>query len=412
MAPRGLDRLLAPYRAGIAGLDRRVLWVVSGTFLAVAARMSLITFLAIYFSRNVGLPLAVVGLGFVAENVGRGVFAPLAGALSDRIGRRLPLLVGVAGLMVVLPLFLVVHTPLQLIVWSLALGMFGAIQQPTSNALLLDLVPVSARQRVLALNYTAIALGYTLGVAPAGFLAQRSYAWLAIGSTALYAGVFLLYILGLRGPLPRQSAGPPPPMLRALAAASRDRAFLAFACVALIFPVALGLTTTTSTLFASDEGMTEGRIGVILSLNGLLLAFLALPVQGRIEKYGPFRLLGASALVLALSFLFLGFVPGITLALLLHVLAFTFGELTFGPAVPAAIASFARVGAHGAYQGAWGLVFALGYGGALLFSGLLVPVVGWRATWGIAAVVAVACAAALFLLRGTFRRTTDSRAQA
>jgi len=398
-----------PYRVGLAGFDRRVLVVVSGSFLVVAARMSLVTFLAIYFVRVIGLPLAVVGVGYLVENVARGVFAPVFGALSDRLGRRPLLLFGLGGLTLVLPLFLFVHSPVQLFVWSFALGTFGAIQQPASSALLMDLVPPHARQRALALNYTAISLGYTLGVAPAGFLAQRSFVWLAAASTTLFLAVFLLYLLGMRGPLPRE-VGHAPSVARNLTLAPRDGAFLAFAAAAIVFPVALGLTTTTSTLFSADEGLSEGAIGLILSLNGVLLGLFALPLQARFERYGPFALLGLSALLVALSFVILGFVPGIALALTLHVIAFTLGEFAFGPTVPVAVAALAPPGARGAYQGAWSLVFALGYGSALFLSGLAQPALGWRATWAMAAGLSVACALALFALRSWFRRVADTRA--
>jgi len=62
--------------------------VVAANFLVVAARMSVVTFLGIYFVRVAGIDLAAVGAAFLLENVLRGTLAPLFGALSDRVGRR------------------------------------------------------------------------------------------------------------------------------------------------------------------------------------------------------------------------------------------------------------------------------------------------------------------------------------
>jgi len=177
-----------------------------------------------------------------------------------------------------------------------------------------------------------------------------------------------------------------------------------------VFPVALGLTTITSTVYASSRGLGDGAIGLILSLNGVLLLFFAIPIQTRIERQGPYRLLGASALFIAASMLLIAYVPDVTLALTLHVVAFTTGEFVFGPIVPAAVAALAPPGARGAYQGAWGFLFAVGYGSALFLSGLAKDAVGWTATWTLAAALCVACALALVGARGWFKRVAAERA--
>jgi len=49
--------------------------VVAANFLAVAARMSLVTFLGIYFVQKAGIEVATVGLAFLAENLARGLLA-------------------------------------------------------------------------------------------------------------------------------------------------------------------------------------------------------------------------------------------------------------------------------------------------------------------------------------------------
>lgn len=400
------------YRRALTGLDKRVFVVVGTTFLFVAARMSLVTFIAIYFTRVIHLDLAVVGAGLLVESLARGAFAPLFGAATDRLGRKPLLLLGVGLLSFTLPTFLLVTTPLQLIAWSFVMGVGGAIQQPAASSLLLDLVPLARRQSALALQYTAISLGYTLGVAPAGFIAQRSYEWLAVASTGLFVLAFGLIAWGLRGPLPKEESGASRPSLgRLLLLAPRDRAFLVFASAAIIFPLGLGLTTITSTVFAADRGLDESAIGLILSLNGVLLAIFAIPVQVFFERWGPFRLLGASALVLASSFIALAYLPSIGWALAAHVVLFTVGELVFGPSLPVAVAALAPVGARGAYQGAWGLVFSVGYGLALFVAGLLTGAFGWSVTWDAAFGFSIACAVGLLAGRSYLGRVSGERAK-
>ena len=367
--------------------------VLAANFIAVAARMSLVTFLGIWFVREARIDLATVGVAFLCEHLLRGLAAPLFGALSDRVGRR-PLLVGSAlASAVVLPCFLLVEGPASLLVWSLALGLTGAVNMPVANALLLDLAPPERRQSALALNYTAMSVAYTIAVMPAGYVAERGYGFLAASAASGYVIVALLYILALRGPLPLERAAP-----SVLFAGVRDPALLRFASAAFIFPFSMGLVVSATPLFASDFGVGEGYIGLVLGANSILVAALALPVAARIEARGPFRFLGAAALLVAATHACYAAIPDVAAALLVGTIVFSFGELIFSSAVPTAVARLAPPGRRGAYQGGWALVSSFSMGSALFFSGLLRDTLGWRPAWAIYAAIAL-LAAAVFLKR-------------
>jgi MFS family permease len=373
--------------------------VVAANFLAVAARMSLVTFLGIYFVQKAGIDIATVGLAFLCENLARGLLAPMFGALSDRIGRRALLLVAALATAAVLPCFLLVTTPLTLILWSLALGTTGAINMPVASALLLDLAPADRRQSVLALNYTVMSVAYTLGVAPAGYVAEQGYGLLAAISSAGYVLVALLYAVALRAPVlteKRSESG----VMRDTVAAFVDRRFALFAAIAFVFPLSMGLVVTVSPLFGAERGLGEGYIGLVLGGNSIIVALLALPVAARIEPMGPFRILGAAAAVIAAALACYGAIPHAGAALLVGTIVFSFGEIVFSSAVPVAVARLAPEGRRGAYQGSWALIASLSMGSALILSGALSRVIGWEGTWLLFAVLVAAAAAALFFKWG------------
>ena len=373
--------------------DRRIGFVVAANFIAVAARMSLVTFLGIYFVRKAGIDLATVGVAFLCEHVVRGLAAPLFGALSDRVGRR-PLLVGSAAITaLVLPCFLLVEGPASLIVWSLALGICGAVNMPVGTALLLDLAPPERRQSALALNYTSMSVAYTLGVMPAGYVAEQGYGFLAATAATGYVLVALLY-LSLRGALPLE------PAARVVVFdALKDPRLLRFAAVAFVFPLSMGLVVSATPLFAADAGVGEGYIGLVLGANSILVAALALPVAARIEARGPMRYLGAAALIVAATHACYAAIPGVAAALLIGTIVFSFAEVVFSSAVPATVARLAPPGRRGAYQGTWALVASVSMGSALFFSGLLRDALNWRAAWAVFAAIALACAAVLMFRR-------------
>ena len=356
--------------------------------------MSLVTFLGIWFVREARIDLATVGVAFLCEHLLRGLAAPLFGALSDRIGRRALLIASALLTSAVLPCFLLVDGPLALFAWSLALGVVGAVNMPVANALLLDLAPPERRQSTLALNYTAMSVAYTLAVMPAGYVAEQGYGFLAASAATGYLLVAGLYATALRGPLPLERAAQP-----MLFAGVRDPALLRFAAMAFIFPFSMGLVVSATPLFASDFGVGEGYIGLVLGGNSILVAAAALPVATRIEISGPFRFLGGAALLVAAAHACYAAIPDVAAALLVGTLVFSFGELVFSSAVPAAVARLAPPGRRGAYQGGWALVSSLSMGSALFFSGVLRDTLGWRPAWAIYAAITLAGAVFLFRLR-------------
>ena len=366
--------------------------------------MSLVTFLGIYFVREAGIELATVGLAFLVENLLRGLAAPFFGALSDRVGRR-PLLLGAALVTAaVLPCFLLVRGPASLFAWSIAMGIASAVKMPVGAALLLDLAPAERRQSVLALNYTVLSVAYTLAVSPAGYIAEQGYGLLAASSAAGYLLVAALYAFGLRGPLPME-VSQRGHFLTAAISASRDKIFLGFAAIAFVFPFGMGQLVVTSPLFAAESGLGEGFIGLVLGLNSIVVALLAVPVAARMEVPGPFRMLGAAALLVAACFACYAWIPDVRTALIAGTIVFSFGELVFSSAVPAAVARLAPAGRRGAYQGAWTLVASFAMGSALFFSGLLRDAAGWTAAWTLYAAITLAAAFLLFAFRRRFSRT-------
>ena len=401
--------LLAPYRDGLAGVDRRAYLVVTLTLIAVAARMSVYTFLGIYLTRDAGLSLALVGVGLLVENVVRGTASPIAGALSDRVGRR-PVIAGAAlAVAAVLPFFLLVRTPAQLLLWSAAVGVAQAGLWPATSALLLDLALPQRHQAVLSLNYTAISIGYTIGVIPAGFLAEIGFSALAVAGSIGFVLIAVLALAGIRGPLapsgvPDANASFMGDTLRA----PRDPAFLFLAALAFVFPFGIGLIGYVTPLYGKDAGLAEGAIGLALAMNGPLLAVLAIPVAVRMAPHGPYRYLSLSALLLAFSYAPL-VVAGNFAALALATLVFTFGELIFSSALPAAVAALAPRGLRGAYQGAWAMVFAVAIGAGVALSGVVHGALSWDWTWIVWIALTAVAALGLALAKGRFERTAMSR---
>lgn len=375
---------------------------MAASFLAVAARMSLVQFLGIYFVHRAGLDVTLVGVAFLVESMARGLWAPVFGALSDRVGRRPLLVCASLATALILPAFLLVRDPVSLLAWSLALGTAGAINIPVSTALLLDLAPAERRQSVLAFNYTTMSIAYTLGVVPAGYIAQQGYGSLGATSAAGFVLVAALYAIAMRGPLPTEKASSGAGMVRDTLSAFLDARFALFAAIAFVFPLSMGMLVTVAPLYGADRGLGEGYIGLVLGANSILVAVLALPVATRIETSGPFRYLGVAAAIVAAALACYAVMPSAASALLVGTIVYSFGEAIFSSAVPAGVARLAPPGRRGAYQGSWTLVSSFALGSALAVSGLIRNVASWEAAWLIAAALTALAAVGLMLFRQRF----------
>jgi MFS family permease len=249
-----------------------------------------------------------------------------------------------------------------------------------------------------------MSVGYTLAVTPAGYVAEQGYGLLAALSAGSYLLVPMLYAAGLRGPLPLERAASDEGFYKGLASVFRDRVLLAFASIAFVFPFSMGCVVYASPLFGADLGLGEGFIGLVLGLNSIIVALLAVPVATRMERAGPFRWLGWAALIVAAALACYGAVPHAAAALVAGTVVFSFGELVFSSAVPAAVARLAPPGRRGAYQGAWTLVGSFSMGSALFVSGLLRESIGWTGAWLIYAAMAFVAGTLLIVTRNRFLR--------
>jgi MFS family permease len=225
-------------------------------------------------------------------------------------------------------------------------------------------------------------------------VAEQGYGFLAATAASGYLLVAALYTSALRSALPLER-GPD----RALFHGLRDPALLRFAALAFVFPLSMGLVVSATPLYSASAGVGEGYIGLVLGGNSILVAVLALPVAARIEALGPYRFLGSAALIVAAAHACYAAIPNVAAALLIGTIVFSFGEVIFSSAVPAAVARLAPPGRRGAYQGGWALVSSISMGSALFFSGLLSGTLGWRATWLIYAGIVLVAAVLLHRAR-------------
>ena len=177
----------------------------------------IIPFLA-YYVESFGARAAVVGLLMSSYSLAQFVFAPVWGRLSDRVGRRPILLLGLLGSVAGFTLFGLASTLSTLFLGRVLMGIFGATI-PTAQAAVADVTAPEDRARGMGLIGAAIGLGFILGPALGGLLSNLSsvlrlplfernpYALPCLASAALAASNLVAAAFFLPESLPKERPG-------------------------------------------------------------------------------------------------------------------------------------------------------------------------------------------------------------
>jgi MFS transporter, DHA1 family, tetracycline resistance protein len=214
----------------------------------------------------------VRGLLFASFSGMQLLFAPFWGRLSDRIGRRPVLLLGLFGSVLSYLLFAVaeltaIALPL-LFVSRIAAGIFGATIS-TASATIADLTPPDQRGRGMALIGAAFGIGFTLGPVIGGLASKLSVA--APGLCA--AGFSLLAFAYAWRNLPE-------PTTHRVVGRRGWRAGLSAALALPKLPTLLLLGIVATSAFAMFEStlslLTARRFGLTTDDNGWLFGYVGL----------------------------------------------------------------------------------------------------------------------------------------
>jgi MFS family permease len=354
-------------REGIRSLPRPVWILCAGTF--VNRFGSFVAVFLVLYLRERGYSIPESGLVVSFYGIGNVVAAAVGGWVADRFGRRNALALSMFGSAATLLLLSqAASLPLIIVLTTLA-GLTGEMYRPAAAALITDLTPAGERIPAFALNRLAINAGFAAGPAVAGLLAEHSFFLLFLGDalTSVAFGVICLAALpeGVRARREQERRG------EAIRTMVHDRLFLFFLISSVLGAFVYFQSQTTFPLHVKASGLSDADYGLLISLNGLAIVLLELPLVAITQRF-PYRpVLALGLLLVGLGFA-LNAVANNMPELAFAVLVWTLGEIIYAPVASAYVADIAPEHLRGRYQGAWGL------------------------TWGLAFVLAPALGAAIF----------------
>ncbi len=371
-----------------------VFWIVWCGTLVNRAAMFVAPFLMIYLVRQHGVDPVVASVLLTVQGIGLALSNVVGGWLTDAIGRRATMIIGLtgsAGIMLLLP---EAGPVWQLMVLVVALGLAGDLHRPAVAALVADVVPEPDRTRAYSLLHWAINLGLSVAMLSGGLLAEVSFPWLfrldAL-TTLLFAGI--VWRLLPSGSRPVRAAAAP----GADGSPWRDRRLLALTVITFLIFVVYFQSYATLPLAVTDLGLTAADFGLILAVNGIAVAVLQPLLSGHLGRIPRRFALAGCYLLIGFGFGLVAFATNVP-SLIGTVLLWGLGEIILAAVGSSYVASIAPVRARGRYLGVYGAAIACAVAAAPL-AGTVVYRWNGDALWYGCAVIGVVVAAWQLMLR-------------
>lgn len=188
---------LSSYLAGLRQSFRNrslVLLSTSGAFRSMTQN-ALLTFLPLFLAREMGWGMAAVGAGMFALQAAGLAASPVAGHLSDKLGRRSVLMACMAMTAVVLVFMAVAGKSAAFVFFIAVLGFFLYAIRPVIQAWTLEATPKNMGGSSIGILFGAQSLGAAVAPLAGGLIADRwglSATFYFLALTIVCANLFIL----------------------------------------------------------------------------------------------------------------------------------------------------------------------------------------------------------------------------
>lgn len=343
---------------------RREVWILAIiTFINRAGTMVL-PFLSKYLKENLHFTYGQVGWIMVAFGLGSMLGSWLGGKLSDKIGFYKIMIFSLftSGI-----LFFILQYITSF--WGLCFGMFTimAIADMFRPAMFVSLSVYAKpenRVRALSLVRLSVNLGFAAGPTLGGLIilgmGYQGLFWVD-GSTCIIAILIFAFSVKEKKRIPLAIDESPAKINHK--SIYKDKPFwLLLFTIFIVAMVFFQLFTTLPLYHHEKFGLTEFHTGMLLSLNGLLVFLLEMPIVSIIErkKINKIKIISYGALCVALGYYIL-LIDSWVFILVISIVLLSLGEIFTFPFSNAVALNRAPKGQEGQYMGLFTMSFSLAH---------------------------------------------------
>jgi predicted MFS family arabinose efflux permease len=351
------------YINNFKGFSREVWILAIITFINRAGTMVL-PFLSKYLKEDLNFTYSQVGWIMVAFGIGSMLGSWLGGKLSDKIGFYKIMIFSLftSGVM-----FFIIQYITSF--WGLCIGMFAIMTiadmfRPAMFVSLGTYAKPENRTKALTLVRLAVNLGFTAGPALGGLvimgLGYKGLFWVD-GTTCIVSILIFAFLIKEKKRTVEQEHEDN--SNAEYTSVFKDKIFWIFLFICFVTAVLFFQIFTTLPLYHNEKfGLTEFQSGLLLSLNGLIIFFLEMPIVSIVQRknINKLKVILYGCLLMAISFyiLLINIWAGI---LIVSIIFITFGEMFIFPFSNSFALSRAPKGHEGRYMALFTMSFSLAH---------------------------------------------------
>lgn len=305
--------------------------LVLASFIDMLGGFLLYPFFALYITERFGVKMTEVGFLFAMFGAGNIFGSMVGGALADKYGRRIMIIIGLVisgigsismGLVDDLNVFYIL---------AAILGLVGNIGGPARQAMVVDLLPKEKQAEGFGIMRIFMNLAATAGPILGGFLATQSYMWLFLAdavSSFLTAAIVFVVIPETKPEKPEDK--PEESVISTIVGYKevlKDGVFMLFLFVsAIMVMVYMQMNSTLSVFLRDVHGFPPQSFGLLLSMNALMVVLFQFWITKRISKYAPMKVMAIGALFYVVGFGMYGYISAVFLFFIAMIII-TIGEM-------------------------------------------------------------------------------------
>lgn len=303
-----------------------------------------------FYAEKIGANPTELGLLMAVYSLMQLIFAPMWGRISDRIGRKPVMMLGIAGLAFSFFMMAIATQLWMLFAARIIGGFLSSANMPTTMAYAADITTPENRGKGMGIIGAAIGLGFVFGPAIGGVFSKidMSLPFYISGSSSLFT-LLLVFLLLKESSTKESRIGNSNPK------ASIRKAFSGALSVLFVLQLFIslslsGLEATFAYFAAKKAGMDSTHLGYIFMIMGLAGAFVQGGLVGRLtKKYGEGIVIQGGIIVSSIGFALILLVHNFTTAAIFLTI-FGIGNGVIRPSVSSLLTK-KSTGGHGSTTG-------------------------------------------------------------
>lgn len=278
----------------------------------------------VMFLVMVGFGIIIPVLPFLAEEVGgtptelgflmaiysimQLIFAPIWGRISDRIGRKPVMIVGIAGLAISFFIMAMAESLWGLFAARIIGGILSSANMPTAMAYVADITTEEDRGKGMGIIGAATGLGFIFGPAIGGVFANSSLSLPFVIAGVSSVLTLILVIIVLKESLPAEKRVKKNDEKESVGNALKGPISIIYVLQLIVTLSLAGLETTFAYFAAKRAGIDAVQLGYIFMIMGLGSAIVQGGLVGKMtKKYGEGAVIRVGIIVSIVGFILILF---------------------------------------------------------------------------------------------------------